>query len=297
MHANEDKPTSTRALAQYGAKRVRDAEHDRLGNSVTGRWMNPFSYDVETVEYRERVGRTGWTLKQYERYPRAEQVLRDLAETDPYCAKLVRLMEEVPSKMMRARISFHRHIYDTDPRVPHVKDPQKSRVYRSENKLGDPQWSTVDEARAFVFTVTSSELWVEHSGYGAERPTVSQRKGRTASSNSTRRTITFASPWSWTKSTALHELAHLLAPPDEWHGPLFTALHVMLVGQFMSETAADALREFYTDGGVKIATDATIAVLFDERTKLGYAKATKHHLESGELVEYKHKPLKRVARR
>lgn len=58
---------------------------------------------------------------------------------------------------------------------------------------------------------------------------------------------------SWNVVTLLHELAHLVSPASESHGPDFVATELALVREFCSFHAYVALRTSFLEHGVAIA--------------------------------------------
>lgn len=57
----------------------------------------------------------------------------------------------------------------------------------------------------------------------------------------------------------LHELAHLVAPPGEKHGPLFTAHFLALVRAMMGVQTHDRLRDAYKAHGVRFRPKRTVS--------------------------------------
>jgi len=58
---------------------------------------------------------------------------------------------------------------------------------------------------------------------------------------------------SWNALTLLHELAHLVSPDPEPHGPDFTATELLLIRRFCGFDAYATLRSAFVDAGVAIA--------------------------------------------
>lgn len=272
---------TSRELSEYAARAVRRYAREHRIN---------LHWRTRTITYRTPVGETGWSLRSYVEDIAALEILRTLAQTDTICAKLLKRMEQGGSAM-RARVSFFRHIDDPHRRVPKIRDPQRSRCYRAEDRLRDEPLENKEAAEQFIQMVAQSDWWAARSGLGKEHIRITHRVSRTASSHSARRWITLAGRWSWSRIVCLHELAHLLAPNGDTHSPLFAACHIALTHYFMGGEAADQLKQTYLDTGVKVATDASLERLFALRSLHGY----KAELPESELrIEYR--PLKRVAR-
>jgi hypothetical protein len=201
------------------------------------------------------------------------------------------------SKIIRARRSFALFLEDGHRQTNKIRDGQRKRVYRAEDKLRNEPLASAQEAESFVYSITESGWWVARSGFGAERPRVTHSNRSTASARSHERSIKLAGRWSWSPLVLVHELAHLLAPVDEHHGPVFTALHILLTREFVDASLADQLRESYLSGGAKIATDDTVRMLFNRRLQSGYRAATLATLQAADLLRVEHQPIKRrVAR-
>lgn len=113
-------------------------------------------------------------------------------------------------------------------------------------------WSTVRDAQAYADGVVGSawffERWpalvrvtIERRGSGATWSTCHALDGPGPQGIPTEGVILLAGPV-FAQATILHELAHLLLPPDAGHGPEFTATLLELVRREMGFHAFAELR-------------------------------------------------------
>jgi hypothetical protein len=285
---------TSRELAEYSAQAVKSEKRQQRAGRES--WTNPFSiWDTVRVEYRAKVGRTGFRLAWFDAYLEAEDIARELATNDPVIAKMIARMDSGGPSALRQRIAFNRWITNSHS-VPKITDGQRSRVYRAEDKVRETPFATRDEAVQFLFSVTQSDWWAQHSGFGVETPRLLHTNGNRASAWAEPhvRKVKLAGSWSWRRSVVLHELAHLLGPVDEHHGPIFVALHIMLVERFMSSTSAAELRQSYLAGHVKIATQTTLRALFDTRKANGYKATTAASLKAAKALRFDYVPKPRA---
>jgi putative metallohydrolase (TIGR04338 family) len=136
-------------------------------------------------------------------------------------------------------------------------DPQVSAVYAAEDDaLGEvgPRWRRWAHVLAYVDRVTASPEWSEHPATPPIEVVVERRS----------RTATFAAAsheldtiWipdgQWRAPVVLHELAHLLSPSPEPHGPAFCGAELWLVRRFLGFDAYGALRSAFDRAGVRYA--------------------------------------------
>lgn len=287
MNSSDTKLDSTRAQAQYAAIAVRAAK--RRDSVAAGKWApswgNPFSTS-RRIQYKVRSAR-GWAVRWYEEHIGAEELLREIAPSDPELERFVRKLDSDTTKALRGLISFHAHIENPDKRPPQITDTQRRKVYRAEDRLRTHRLASFADAEQFIQRVVSSDWWQERMGTlgwllgDTVRVKHNTRLRNTANATWYGRKINLGTSWSWEKTVCLHELAHLLAPRAEEHGPIFAACHILLVDQFIDPATAQQLKAAYLDGGCKIATSQTLSLLFARRADLSKQDVK---LEASEIV-------------
>ncbi len=133
--------------------------------------------------------------------------------------------------------------------------PAQAAVYAAEEatvaRCGR-EWTTVRSAQAYLDALLGSawffDRWpdflrvtIERRGSGATWSTCHSLDAGGPGGRPTEGVILLAGPV-FGQATLLHELAHLLAPPDTGHGPPFTAILLELVRQEMGFFAFTDLR-------------------------------------------------------
>jgi len=114
------------------------------------------------------------------------------------------------------------------------------------------EWSTVRAAQAYLDALVGSgwffDRWphlvratIERRGNGATWSTCQSLDAGGAGGRPSEGVILLAGPV-LAQATVLHELAHLLAPPDTGHGPAFTEILLELVRHEMGFYAFADLR-------------------------------------------------------
>ena len=117
-----------------------------------------------------------------------------------------------------------------------------------------PRWRRWVDVEAYVESVLISPEWSEHPSQPPIEVIV-ERRSRSATFAAASHDL--ATIWipdgTWTAPVVLHELAHLLAPSPEPHGPAFCAAELWLVRRFLGFDAYGALRSAFDRAGVRYA--------------------------------------------
>lgn len=125
------------------------------------------------------------------------------------------------------------------------RDNQRSLVYAWERKIEGyhraPEWATMDEVTAWALPIWRAE----RGRYGLAKKVA---PNMVAASWGQRRALAHADHkislplWARQKPVVLHEIAHLLSPTDEAHGPRFVGLLVGLLARHAGFRAEELLK-------------------------------------------------------
>jgi putative metallohydrolase (TIGR04338 family) len=138
-------------------------------------------------------------------------------------------------------------------------DPQAAAVYRAEDAALDgvgPRLHRWADVEAFVEAVVSSPEWVEHPAVPPVEVVVERRSrsARYAAASHAHAAI-WIPDGHWTAPVVLHELAHLLCPSREDHGPAWCGALLWLVRRVLGVEAYGALRSGFDQAGVVYEAD------------------------------------------
>lgn len=139
--------------------------------------------------------------------------------------------------------------------VAKERDSQRKRVYQSETAYEEQHGSgnvfkTIEECQAFADQVTESEYWKTHFPY-IRKVFVRRARGKTAHAIFNYGLIMLPKHF-YNELTILHELAHHLVPvPHADHGPLWCAVYIDLVREFLGDQKAKQLSECFAESRVK----------------------------------------------
>jgi putative metallohydrolase (TIGR04338 family) len=138
-------------------------------------------------------------------------------------------------------------------------DPQAGAVYRAEDAAlagVGPRLARWADVEAFVEAVVTSPDWVEHPAVPPIEVVVERRSSsaRYAAASHEHATV-WIPAGHWTAPVVLHELAHLLCPSTEDHGPAWCGAFLWLVRRVLGIEAYGALRTAFDRAGVRYVAD------------------------------------------
>lgn len=137
--------------------------------------------------------------------------------------------------------------------APYPRDSQRLRLYRAQDTVPSGQaLPEIEACQLYVDRVTSSEWWRLRYPH-VTRVKVHWRRGRTAVASPLTNTISLPRSLR-TERTNLHELAHLVTPPDvASHGPEYARTYLDIVAQFMGPDFAQELFQAFRAHRVRVA--------------------------------------------
>ncbi len=146
------------------------------------------------------------------------------------------------------------HLPRVNARGDKQRDNQRQKLYTAERE-SLVEWSVVvgDGSVAAAQTYVDAlcrERWFQVR-WGQQTIPVRQKTHGRATANQISGYITLP-PWSRCPRVILHEVAHIICPPEyAWHGPEFAARMLLLVRFHLGVEAAAKLREGYAKQRVK----------------------------------------------
>lgn len=125
-------------------------------------------------------------------------------------------------------------------------DPQARRVYAAEDAVIDevgPRWRRWRDVEGYLDSILADH-WLHEAFENAPLEITLERRSHsaTASLADAERCVIWILDGSWNALTLLHELAHVVAPPDSGHGTAFVAAELELVRRFCGFEPYIALR-------------------------------------------------------
>ena len=115
-----------------------------------------------------------------------------------------------------------------------------------------PRWRRWIDLESYVESVVTSPEWSEHPTHPPIEVLVERRsRSATFAAASHEQAAIWIPDGHWTAPVVLHELAHLLAPDAEQHGPSFCGAELWLVRRFLGFDAYGALRSAFDRSGVR----------------------------------------------
>jgi putative metallohydrolase (TIGR04338 family) len=130
------------------------------------------------------------------------------------------------------------------------RDNQGKRLYQAEDdsKCIGIRFETIEDARAYIASVFKRQ-WTR-SRFGIRNIGVKKAGGGTSDATPWKSLIRL-SPIHMYEEVALHEIAHIVQPPNTaWHGVEFAGILLTLIERFMGKEAATAMRKAMRDNRV-----------------------------------------------
>lgn len=143
-----------------------------------------------------------------------------------------------------------------------MADRQRQRVYQSESVLSNAGrvFRSVDQMQRYVDRIVESDWWKERSKVEEVFVFLGRKDSSTAYAHPAGSYwygvqqdcpfITIPPTWAARDTIILHELAHIMVPSVEAHGPAFCTAFIELVTKFMGTLRGRQLRESMDEHGV-----------------------------------------------